>query len=475
MFREFIRRQLIEDIISSRFFINLVVILLTVVSFSLIFIKNYNNSLDVYNKSRINNENILASFSRAPSSNLENILLYCLMKPGADRFISEGNEDRMPQGFLFRARPYMIQNIRQEKEIMYTVISQRDLTNTTVSFSPDLTFIVLFLLSFFSIVLSFNAISAEKEKGTLRLIYSNSFKNASFIFAKYLAAILTIFLPLLLSLVLSLILLTALVPGSFDSSLVLSLLLFLIPSLLYLSAFILLGMLFSVISNSSRTSLVLGLLSWIFLVIIIPKSTGALLRLKWFDVPTEEEIHEMENKADKSTLDNISKQFPVDYVRGLDEDGKREMKLRLNYERDKAIQDIEDFYLRKKLSAVKTIRAINFVSPASLFDVSASSIAGTGLFHFENLWVQTKRYGEDFANFLKNNVSNLRKGVFFYPDSTAMTDKSLDANSVPRFEDKYQKLTERMKDALPYVSMLTLYNLFLFVLVLYKFQRYDVR
>ena len=475
MFKDLIKRQLIEDIMSFKFLINIVLILASVIIFSLIFINNYHNLLDTYSKSRMNNEKILMAFSKTPSSNLEDVTLYCLMEPRTERLISDAYEEKMPQGFLLTARPYLIQFKKQAEEVMYTQISKRELLSSAFSYSPDLTFIIQFLLSFFAIVLTFNAVSAEKENGTLRLVFSNSFKGAYFVLAKYVSAFITICLPLLLGLILSLTLLAALALAPFYSSLVLNFLSFLIISLLYLSVFILIGILCSIIGHSSKMSLVLSLLSWIFLVIIIPKASGMLLSLKRFDVPAEEEIRELAFKAEDATIARMNKQMPENSMKGFDEDRKKERKLRLNYERDKSAQDIYDFYLRKKLSAIKTIRAINYVSPASLFEFSASSMAGTGLSHFENLWQQTRQYGNDFVSFLKDNISTLKKGSYFYPNSDSISNKPIDFNGIPKFEDKKLKLGERMRDALPYIYLLLFYNLFIFIFVLYKFQKYDVR
>ena len=475
MFKDLVKRQLFDDIMSLKLLVNIVLVLAAVIIFSLIFINNYHNLLDDYSKSQINNERILQAFSKAPSSNLEYGALNCLMKPNPERLISDAYEAKIPQGFLLTARPYLVQVKKQSEEVMYTQISKRDLLSSAFSFTPDLTFIVQFLFSFFAIILTFNAVSAEKENGTLRLIYSNSFKSAHFILAKYVSAFITICLPLLLGLILSLILLAVFSVIPFHSSLVFIFISFLVLSLLYLSIFILIGILCSIIGHSSKTSLVISLLAWIFLVIIIPKSTGMLLSLKRFDVPTEEEISELASKAVDSAIARMKIQVAESSLKEFDEDRKIEIKLRQNSERDKSIQDIYDFYLRKKLSAIKTIRAINYVSPASLFEFSASSIAGTGLSHFESLWQQTRQFGNDFVSFLKDNINILKKGSYFYPNPDSISNKPIDFNAMPKFEDKELKLGERMKDALPYISLLLFYNLFIFIFVLYKFQKYDVR
>jgi hypothetical protein len=200
-----------------------------------------------------------------------------------------------------------------------------------------------------------------------------------------------------------------------------------------------------------------------------------LLSLKQFDVPTEEEIRELAYKAEDATIAKMKIQMAENSKKEIDEDRKVEMKLRLYSEADKSFQDISDFYLRKKISAIKTIRAINCISPASLFEFSASSIAGTGLPHFESIWRQARQYGNDFISFLNDNVSSLKRGFYFYPDVASISDKPIDFNAIPKFEDKKINLAEGTRDALPYVILLIFYNLAIFIIVLYKFQKYDVR
>jgi len=474
MFKEIIKRQLIEDLISFKFLINTIVILCTVVLFSLIFINNYHNIVDDYSRGNISNETTLTSFARAPRTHLGSTALYCTMQPRLELFISEANEGIMPQGFLFSLQPNSIRDIRQEKEVMYTSISKRDLESPSVTFYPDLTFIVQFLLSFFALVLTFNAVSAEKERGTLRLVYSNSIKSGSFILAKYLAAFLAVFIPLLLGLILGLVLLGLFAAGASFPSLALSFLLFLVISMLYLSIFILIGLLFSTISQNSKTSLVLCLLFWVFAVIIIPKSTGAFLNLKAFNVPTEEEISDLSSKAEKSAMERFNRESPKGQS-DQEEETKIEMRLKMNSERDKAIQDINDYYLRKKISAITAVRNVNIVSPASLFEYSVSGFTMTGLSHFESVWTRTRQYANEFTSFLRDYASTLKSGSFFYPDEAAVSDKPIDANGIPRFTDSPISSGARTRHALPFVSLLILYNLLLFTVVIYRFQRCDVR
>jgi hypothetical protein len=199
------------------------------------------------------------------------------------------------------------------------------------------------------------------------------------------------------------------------------------------------------------------------------------LTLKRFDVPTSEEINETAMNASYDLGDRLYKQLPPEYKANWEKYRSSEKVLKMNFEVNKCRQDILDSHLRRKLAANEEFRKVNFLSPASLFEYAAASVSGTGLFHFENLWTQAQRYENDFTMFVKGKNSVLDKGAYFYLDDSTISDKPLDFNAVPKFEDRLPWPGERLKGALPYLGVLALYNLFLFAFVFYKFQTYDVR
>ena len=115
------------------------------------------------------------------------------------------------------------------------------------------------------------------------------------------------------------------------------------------------------------------------------------------------------------------------------------------------------------------------VSPASLYEYAASATAGTGIFHFENFWTQARQYGDGFVSSVKQILGVKGSSSLYHFDTDAITNKAIDFNSVPKFEEKDIKPGDRIKEALPFIGLLVLYNLFLFGIVFYKFQNYDVR
>jgi ABC-type transport system involved in multi-copper enzyme maturation permease subunit len=479
MFRMLLKRQFIEDILTYRFLISFVLILTAIVVFSLVFIGHYHGLQDVYSKAVTENDHNLSEFAKSPSANITYTQQSFLLKPRPELFIAESNESDFPQGFIFSAWEHTLRLLSPKEETtgaqLRRSVSKGEKITDVLTYSPDLTFIVQFFLSFFALVLAYDAVTAEKEKGTLRLIYSNPAKRAYFILAKYFSALGSMGLALLIGLMLSLILLNVLSPVPLSSSIIMSLSLFFLAAMVYLSTFILVGMSCSVCSHASKNSLVLCLLLWVFLVIVFPKSTGMLLTLKRYDVPTTEEINDTAQKARFETGDRLEKQLPPEYRADWEKYRLSEKILRLHFESDKSQQDILDFYLRKKLAAIEETRKLNYFSPASLFEYTAASVTGTGLSHFENLWRQVQRYEDDFTTFIKNESSVLEKGAFFYLDDNTISNKPVDLNGIPRFDDKNPAASERLKDALPYIGLLALYNLFLFAFVFYKFRTYDVR
>ncbi len=458
MFKELFKRQIVEDIISLRFLINFVLVLATLIIFPLIFVNHYQGLREIQTVNIA--ENNLRLKEASPSLiNLLTAEQELSMRPKASSFISQAYEDKIPQGLSFRL-------------IEIKLLSKERESDALSLYSPDLTFVVQFLLSFFAIVLTFNAVTSEKERGTLRLVFSNPVKRAYLISTKYLCALATVALPLVFGLVVALILLNLLKVISFSFGLFLDFILFFLISLFYISFFILLGISCSAATHSSKNSLVLCLLFWILLVVILPKSAGLLLSLKSLDVPTEKQIQEF---AEKSEREVWNRHKGEDIVTRTGQDESTKLNVRIRNEAEKARQEVFDFYIRKKIAAVSALRRINFVSPSSLLEYSASSLAGTGLFHFQNLWTQVKQYQTEFIEFFKREDMKDEESfhLYFHPDY--LSEKPVDFEKIPKFEEKEIKRAERLKDTIQYAGILALYNLFLFTLVFLKFLKYDVR
>lgn len=465
MFKELWLRQFLEDVVSLKFLMYIILIMVTIIVFALLFMSHYKNLNLSYSKNTNENNRRL----KESSSELVKLLSTpqeFLMKPRPDRFIAQGGEDRIPPGlgFIPSGYAFVVRDI--------TAANKSGDPGKSRLFATDLVFAVQFLLSFFAVLLTFNAITMEKEKGTLRLIFSNSVKRATFFLAKYASALVTLFWPFMIGLLSGIFLfsLSSSIPVSRDF--ILNTLMFLFPAFLYMSLFILVGLLFSALNTTSKNSLALSLLAWIFLVVILPRASGLFLDLKRFDVPTAQKIEEL---AEQGRREVWNRYAHVDHMVRTGNDESTRLNAEIGLKAQKTRQDIYDFYLRKKIGAVEALKKLNFLSPASLFEYSASSIAGTGIFHFQNLWNQVSRYRESYLEFFKTEDEKDPESfhVYYHPDY--LSTKPVDFNRIPRFEEKEARVGERLRDAAKYMIVLIIYNLLIFLLVFYQFQKYDVR
>ena len=138
--------------------------------------------------------------------------------------------------------------------------------------SIDLLFNVSFVMSLAALIFTFNSISGEKEKGTLRLTIANSIPRGQILLAKIVGNYVVILIPFLISLLFALLILDASPNISIVSRQVCpSLLVIIFVTFLFLLAMVSLGVFVSTLSHTSLTSIVMLLFVWVILVLAIPK------------------------------------------------------------------------------------------------------------------------------------------------------------------------------------------------------------
>jgi ABC-type transport system involved in multi-copper enzyme maturation permease subunit len=458
MFRNLLRRQLVDDLLGLRFPIYMLVIVAAAIIFTSIFATFHKDRVENFSRNTIENDRRLES----SASSLVNLIWdsqKILMEPSAVRFIADGYEGQMPRGLSV--------SMSQAR-----LIAQADKTDAVLLNSPDLASVVQIIFSFFALVLTFNAVSLEKEKGTLRLVLSNSVLRTQLLLAKYVGALVTIGIPFLVGLVLSLALLSVGGISVFSGDFLSALALFVVLSLFYLSFFVLLGLLCSMSSGGSKNSLVLCLLCWVFIVVILPKSAGPLLRLRSFSVPTGSEIAEEAGLAGREVWNRHKGE---NLVTGDPNEESTRLNVKVMNEASQSEEAVFESYLDRKLRSVKTLMAVNCISPASLFEYAASGAAGTGLAHFERFRRQLRRYQRDIVRFFESQDAKDKDSphLYFHPDYVSK--RPFDAAMLPGFKEARPGLGERVRGAAWYGSGLMIYNIILFGLVFVLFQKYDVR
>jgi ABC-type transport system involved in multi-copper enzyme maturation permease subunit len=137
-------------------------------------------------------------------------------------------------------------------------------------FSVDFADIAAIIFSLLALIFSYDALTREKEDGTLRLQMSNSLGRSTLLAGKILGIVLTLLPILAFSYLLSVVLILFSRNISFTAAEWGRIALLFAASLLYLTVFVFIGLLVSSRSRTSVTSLVLCLFLWVLFVFLVP-------------------------------------------------------------------------------------------------------------------------------------------------------------------------------------------------------------
>lgn len=152
----------------------------------------------------------------------------------------------------------------------------------------DLEFIVKFILSLFAILFTFDAISGEKELGTLRLNFASTLKRSSFLIGKLIGNFVILFLSFVFPLLLGLLSIQFIQGIQFGWEDWVRTSLLLLAFVLYLLVFFSMGIMVSSLTRRPTVSFLVLLLLWIFFVGVVPRA--AVLAAQYLEpVPPQSE------------------------------------------------------------------------------------------------------------------------------------------------------------------------------------------
>jgi ABC-type transport system involved in multi-copper enzyme maturation permease subunit len=341
----------------------------------------------------------------------------------------------------------------------------------------DLLFIVRFILSLVAISLSYNLVCGEKESGTFRLILSNPVPRDSILLGKIASAFTTLLLPFLVATLASLLFLQL----SGDRALSsgegwLAVGLFFLVSVLYLAVFIHLGAFVSTLTTRSMTSMTILLAVWVALVAVVPQTAGLVADVIY---PVESpESFLLRKSLVVEDLEQQRAQELQPYVAREDYNDLRKPIAEKYADRLQTIHSrMDETYEVERQTQRRVATAIAAVSPAALLTFSATAVAGTGIVHAEHF---TSRLA-DFRQQVHDELFSSSYRDYFLTNPGAgnigMTLRTslIDLESLPVFSYKPPSTREILGFVWPYLLILVVFNVVLFLLTYLRFRRYDVR
>lgn len=359
----------------------------------------------------------------------------------------------------------------------------------------DLTTVVKIILSLFAIIFSYNAICGEKERGTLRLVSSNSLPKHHIILGKMLGGYVSILIPFVVSFVISMIFLYIAAPVSLTREDYTGLFLIFAVYLSYIMMFFTLGLFISSLTSSSSVSLMLSIFVWACYVILVPKfSVVVATHLKPIPSLTEvnsQELAYFQEHERALTIEEFKALGAISSSEknslNLSEFAKqaKEFRARLQRELDQKLIRLREHFVKRQWDQLGLALKLSRFSPASAFSYAVMNLVGTGFEAQRRFSESVMNYRREFVRFVERKVAETTGGLTIYaPVSQAeevakemqkVTKLRLNLNTIPAYQHPREPLSILTADALTDLGLLLLYNALFFVCAYVAFLRYDVR
>ena len=311
----------------------------------------------------------------------------------------------------------------------------------------DWVFIITYLLSFIPLLFTFDALSGERERGTLRLCLANSISRPALLVGKFLGSLIASLIPFYFAVLFNLAIIST------DSWTQLSGtdwgrvgLIVLIASC-YAGIFIAVGLIISAMTRESRLSLVVLLLIWVTAVVFMPSTLGTL-STKWMpSVQTHHQFRKAKGTAfDQILSDFLNKRETLKERRqaaGTSQEEVAEVDTsELEIQREFVNKDMEtrERLSRQHLAAqsaqVLHARRITRCSPAAIVQYALESMAGTGFNRHLQFLEHCRLHIRQFRDFIVEMDRADPESLHFIGIPKGMSEKPVSPEAIPMFEDK---------------------------------------
>ncbi len=495
MFRNLIRQELLNHLMSARFFAAVVITLLLVVANSIVLLEDYERRL-----ARHSHQENIHRQKVQEAKTYSTLKLSIERPPNPLSLFSTGLDKRL--GSTFEIYHGLVPMISDG--------SARSLDNAFLNlFSKiDLALIFQVVLSLMALLFAYDAIAGDWENGTLRLVISHPVRRGTVLLAKYIGAMVCLLIPVLMSLLLVMILLSTASSIQLSGADFLRIGGIVLTTTIYLSVFYLIGLLISTTTRRTATSLMLCMFLWVALVLVYPNwsrfaltpvgdtraihsSTSQQVEQIWEEVDREERRFlansPLEGKPQKFNLDvpqsssfnskgNLSRRYGVD--------------MKVSNQSDPLVPHVQKYHATMGALYIRSAEQIALVrkqsldstslrkaiwherlmklSPASLYTFATSTWAGTDL--------------EGMSDFVQAAQAYRRTVIDYFHDKDAFASRqwfasdkgAVDWWDLPQFRFTQAGVWDNATRVLPELFLLLLINVVLFTTTFLFFTKIEV-
>jgi len=509
-----VKKEVLNKTLDFRFLISSVIGLCLIVLTTFILSEQYIKQVDQYNE-----------FINADKEALNDIKAFSQLRLNAHRpptplsIFNKGVSPQLDNSMGITHVSVPRQGVETESENPFMKIFQ----------FFDLTTIFQIVLSLLAILLVYDAISGEREEGTLKAVLSNSIARYQILLSKLTASLIGLAIPLFLSLLVSLLIMTLVYNIVFNADQWIRIGLIVLSTFLFLGFFVTGGLLVSSLVKHASVSLIWLLFIWVVTVFIQP-NLGSYLAATVTSIPSRKKIEsaitqvweELQEKREKIEQE-IQKEVPGDPWHSDQSGGwpfyhcfdgnrtglyryvlrtQRIQPLYVDYaEREwQAYQGEYHVFLNRQYSHQKFFDRF---FPAALFKRITSSLAQTSIENHEAFIDQARQYRQSYLSYLidERKVFSGHANLYFTQQTMEQIQKSdfaermreaggpgknmvsydrdyydpLDLTGLPQFQFQSIALSQSIRYVLLDTVLLLCLSIVLFYLCSVAMNRYDVR
>ena len=367
----------------------------------------------------------------------------------------------------------------------------------------DASLIFRIVISILALLVAYDAISGERERGTLKLALSGTARRHEILLGKLLAGAMVLVVPVTLVFLIASILLLSFPMVNLTGSDWVRIGSMYLASLIFTVAMYNMGLTLSCLARRSAVSLMLALFLWILFVVVVPNGSVSLAsqmrplkpqeqtdaQLKALKQDRDREVRAaLPSSAGHMSQSDAGDAFGSWYHRSLNKDAmdyysksyQAQATFGVKYA-DKSWEversSLNDLAEQKHLASV-----LSRVSPACLYESVMSRLAGTDAGSLESFTQAVQDYRIRLVDYVRARTNDFSATSLFTPYTFEQMqtlkrggeDPPLNLSELPGFQ--YQAAVLRsFRSAIGDLGLLVFANLLFFALSFVAFMRYDVR
>ncbi len=502
MIGKIVRKELLSNLLTLRFAVGTALLVILTVLFSSILISDYRQALKEYDR-----------FVSKNSAELKQVLTYQNLTPTIYK----------PPEILTLFSKGVEENVAKSAQISVEEIPV--LTNAGTSKNPllamfsvlDIVLVFKLVISVLAVLLAYDAISGEKEDGTLRLMLSNETPRYKILWAKFLAGLLTLAIPIALGF-LTTILIMALSPVIvLTGENWLRIALMAIVSLVVVSVFLSIGLLVSSLTKRASDTLLVLLFIWVTFLLIIP-NVSSYLATQFKPVEMAGKLNAQIREIGTNLniqISNISRQLPPESGYDVESDAQElwggyvkfgsaaffrgrirlmERILPLSANAAREIGELKQTYIRQLIEQRKWADSLARISPLSLYENLMSALSRTDISSLEAFSRQARDYRQKIVDFLEKRkafssvryfstipedkifeVKNAQEYMAVYIKYAHYQPKPIDLSDFPEFHYRQASVLDSLREILPDLLILIFMGIVFLACAFVAVLKYDVR